>query len=72
MADARGGKSDSAPSIKKRKQAMNIVYRILISIGLLVMHYIGIVLPLTEFFLIYILLFNPRWFRNFLNNMAAK
>jgi hypothetical protein len=51
---------------------MNIWYRILISIGLLVMHYIGIVLPLTEGFLIYILLLNPRWFRNFLNNMAAK
>jgi len=57
---------------KKEETAMNIVYRILISIGLLVMHYVGIVLPLTEFFLIYILLFNPRWFRNFLNNMAAK
>ena len=57
---------------KQRKQAMNITYRILISIGLLVLHYVGIAFPLTELFLIYILLLNPRWFRNFLNNMAAK
>jgi hypothetical protein len=57
---------------------MNISYRILISIALLVLHYIGEltlileIFPLTTIFLIYILLFNPRWFRNFLNNTAAK
>ncbi len=49
---------------------MNIFYRILISIGLLVLHYVGFFLPLTEFFLIYIIIFNPKWFRDFLNNMA--
>ena len=47
-----------------------ILYRILISVGLIVLHYAGIVLPLTEFFLIYIILFNPKWFRDFLNGMA--
>ena len=57
---------------------MKIGYRILICIGLLVLHYIAEALvflelfPAAEIFLIYILLFNPRWFRNFLNNMAAK
>jgi len=57
---------------------MTISYRILISIGLLVLHYISEafvfleIFPFAEIFLIYILLFNPRWFRNFLNNMAAK
>ena len=57
---------------------MKISYRILISIGLLVLRYVGELFPLLELFplatifLIYILLFNPRWFRNFLNNMAAK
>jgi hypothetical protein len=51
---------------------MNIIYRILISIGILALHYIGIAFPITEIFLIYILLLNPRWFRDFLNNLAAK
>ncbi len=51
---------------------MNFFYRILISIGLIALHYIGIVLPLTECFLIYIILFNPKWFRDFLNNMAKE
>jgi len=51
---------------------MKIFYRILISAGLIVLHYVGIVLPLTEFFMIYIILFNPKWFRDFLNNMAKE
>ncbi|MCK8600348.1 hypothetical protein [Desulfoferrobacter suflitae] len=50
---------------------MSIFYRILICLGLVVLHYAGFFLPLTEIFLIYILLFNPRWFRDFLNSMAA-
>jgi hypothetical protein len=63
---------------EERKQAMSISYRILISIGILVLHYIAEafplleIFPLAEIFLMYILLLNPRWFRNFLNNMAAK
>lgn len=51
---------------------MNILYRILICLGLIAVHYVGIFLPITELFLIYILLFNPKWFRDFLNNTAAK
>jgi hypothetical protein len=51
---------------------MNILYRILISLGLLTLHYVGFLLPLTEIFVIYILLFNPRWCREFLNDLAAK
>ena len=51
---------------------MSIFFRILISVGLIVLHYVGLFLPLTELFIIYILLVNPRWFRNYLNNLAAK
>ncbi|MCU0574030.1 MAG: hypothetical protein MUC41_13695 [Syntrophobacteraceae bacterium] len=51
---------------------MNIFYRLLICVGLIAVHYVGIFLPLTEFFLIYILLFNPKWFRDFLNGMTPK
>lgn len=49
---------------------MNIFFRILISIGLIILHYVGIFLPISEGFLIYIILFNPKWFRDFLNNMS--
>ncbi|MEJ2657422.1 MAG: hypothetical protein P8012_09525 [Desulfobacterales bacterium] len=49
---------------------MNLFFRILISIGLLVLHYVGIFLPITECFLIYILIFNPKWFRDYLNSFA--
>ena len=49
---------------------MNIIYRLLICLGLIAVHYVGIFLPITEMFLIYIILFNPKWFRDFLNNMA--
>ncbi len=51
---------------------MNIFYRILISIGILILHYVGIVFPFTECFVIYIIIFNPKWFRDFLNNMAKE
>jgi uncharacterized membrane protein YfcA len=57
---------------------MSIGYRILVAIGILLLHYISEafifleIFPLTSIFLIYIIIFNPRWFRNFLNNMAAK
>lgn len=51
---------------------MSIGTRILISIGILALHFVGIFIPLTEFFLIYIILFNPRWFRNYLNNLAKR
>ncbi len=49
---------------------MSLLYRILICLGLIAVHYAGLFLPLTELFLIYILLVNPKWFRDFLNNMA--
>lgn len=48
---------------------MNIYIRLIICLGIIALHYIGLFLPLTELFLIYILLFNPRWFREFLNNL---
>jgi len=58
------------PKFYEKAKTMSIGTRILISIGILALHFVGIFIPLTEFFLIYIILFNPRWFRNYLNNMA--
>jgi hypothetical protein len=48
---------------------MKIWMRILLVVGLLVIHYIFFFLPLAELFIVYIILFNPRWFRKFLDNM---
>jgi hypothetical protein len=51
---------------------MNIYLRIAICVAILVLHFVGFFLPLTELFVIYILLANPAWFRNFINNLDKK
>jgi uncharacterized membrane protein YbaN (DUF454 family) len=43
--------------------------RIFLSLGILLVDVVIFYLPLTAFFLIYILMFNPPWFRDFLNHM---
>ncbi len=43
--------------------------RILICLGILAIDLLIFFLPLTALFLIYILLYNPPWFREFLNNL---
>ena len=43
--------------------------RILLSVGILAVDLAVFFLPLTAFFLIYILTVNPAWFRDFLNNL---
>ena len=50
---------------------MNMTKRILLSIGILFIDLIVFFLPLTALFLIYILIANPHWFRDFLNNLDA-
>jgi len=48
---------------------MSITYRVLICIGILLIDLIVFYIPLTALFLIYILLVNPRWFREFLQQI---
>jgi hypothetical protein len=48
---------------------MSMTYRVLICIGILLIDLIVFYLPLTAFFLIYILLANPPWFRKFLQQI---
>ena len=48
---------------------MKMWKRILLCMGLLVLHYVLIFFPLAEMFVVYIIIFNPRWFRNFLDNL---
>jgi hypothetical protein len=48
---------------------MNMTQRILLSIGILAVDLAIFFMPLTALFLMYILIANPPWFRDFLNNL---
>ncbi|UCD32378.1 MAG: hypothetical protein JSW04_14870 [Desulfobacterales bacterium] len=48
---------------------MTMTKRILICMGILLVDLAVFFLPLTAFFLIYILLVNPPWFRDILNRL---
>lgn len=50
---------------------MTMSQRIFLSLGILIIDLAVFYLPLTAFFLIYILIVNPFWFRNFLNNLDS-
>jgi hypothetical protein len=50
---------------------MNMANRILLSIAILLVDLGVFFLPLTAFFLIYILVFNPPWFREFLDRLDS-
>jgi hypothetical protein len=51
---------------------MNMTHRILLSIGILMVDLFIFFLPLTALFIIYILIFNPPWFREFLNSLDKR
>lgn len=48
---------------------MNMANRIFICLGIFLVDLVFFFLPLTAIFLAYILLFNPPWFREFLNTL---
>ena len=49
---------------------MDKTRRILLGIGVLLVDLIVFFLPLSAIFLMYIIIFNPPWFRDFLNNLG--
>ena len=48
---------------------MSKAYRILICIGILTVDLVVFFLPLTALFLIYIIIINPLWFKEFLKTL---
>lgn len=48
---------------------MSITHRILICTGILLLDLAVFFLPLSAFFLVYIILANPPWFRQFLQRL---
>jgi hypothetical protein len=55
--------------LKVLEQGMNKTKRIFLAVGILLVDLFIFFLPLTALFLIYIIVFNPSWFRDFLNNL---
>jgi len=48
---------------------MNLTHRMLICIGILLLDLVVFFLPLSAFFLVYILMVNPPWFRQYLQKL---
>ncbi len=48
---------------------MHIVNRILLAAGVILLDFLIFFVPLTGLFFAYILIFNPPWFREFLNSL---
>lgn len=48
---------------------MNLTSRIILSVVILAVDLLIFFLPLTAIFLIYIIMFNPPWFREFLTHL---
>jgi len=44
-----------------------VLLRLLLVVALLSIHYLAFVIPVSEIFLIYVLFFNPRWFKNLMD-----
>jgi hypothetical protein len=52
-----------------REHTMSFGQRILLSVGILLIDLVVFFLPLTALFLVYIILANPVWFREFLQKL---
>ena len=50
---------------------MSMAQRILLSAGILAVDLVVFFLPLTALFLIYVIMVNPIWFREFLQKLDA-
>jgi hypothetical protein len=48
---------------------MSMINRVLMALGVVALDLVVFVVPLTALFLAYILIYNPPWFREFLNNL---
>jgi uncharacterized membrane protein len=48
---------------------MGIFQRVALAVGIVLIDSVVFFIPLTAFFLGYIVVFNPPWFRDFLDNL---
>jgi hypothetical protein len=50
---------------------MSLQKRIIIAIGIIVVDLVIFFVPLTSFFLAYVILYNPQWVRDFLERLGS-
>lgn len=55
-------------SLQAAVKLKRFLLRLLLVIALLSIHYLAFLIPLSEIFLIYVLFFNPQWFKNLLDS----
>ena len=51
---------------------MSMFHRVLLSAGILTLDLVVFFFPLTAVFLVYVILINPPWFRDFLQNLDQR
>ncbi len=51
---------------------MKLIFKLLLAVLLISMHYLLVPVPVVEVFLAYIILFNPAWFRDFLDRLSYR
>ena len=52
------------------QRLVKFVFKLLLAILMISMHYLLVPVPVVEGFLAYIILFNPTWFRDFLERLS--
>lgn len=50
---------------------MTTTQRVLLACGILIVDLVAFFLPLTAVLLAYVIVFNPPWFRDFINNLES-
>ena len=50
---------------------MKMTHRVLLALGVVTLDLVVFFLPLTALFLAYIFIYNPAWFRDFINSLNA-
>ncbi len=50
---------------------MSMINRVLLALGVVALDFAVFFVPLTAVFMAYILIYNPPWFREFLNSLDA-
>lgn len=58
-----------SPDLALKGSSMSLTNRILLATAILLLDLVVFVFPLTAVFLAYILIFNPPWFREFINHL---
>ena len=50
---------------------MSMTNRVLLALGVVALDFAVFVVPLTALFMAYVLIYNPPWFREFINSLDA-